>query len=236
MRRADRLFRLVQLLRRPRVSTAAGLARQLEVSERTIYRDIQDLVTSGVPVQGEAGVGYALPRGFDLPPLMFTDDELEALALGARIVSSWTDPSLAKAAEVVLEKIEAVLPERLKSRFEQTVMFAVKRPIPAAVLAHLAEARSAIGERRKMRIRYTTPDEAVTARTIQPIGLFFWGSMWTIVAWCELRADFRSFRLDRLEAVEILAQTFEPEPGRTLEDFLQLVATVREQRNGTSGR
>jgi predicted DNA-binding transcriptional regulator YafY len=128
VRRADRLFRLVQLLRRRRVNTATRLADELEVSERTIYRDVQDLIVSGVPIQGEAGVGYALPHGFDLPPMMFTAEEIEALVLGARIVASWTDQSLAKAAGGVLGKIEAVLPERLKPALDRTSLFAPKRP------------------------------------------------------------------------------------------------------------
>src|SRR5690242_8621634 len=116
MRRADRLFKIVQHLRRRRtVVTAADLARELEVSERTIYRDMADLLASGVPIEGEAGVGYRLPRGaFDLPPLMFTEDEIEALVLGARVAKGWGDVALARAAEDVLSKIEAVLPAKLK--------------------------------------------------------------------------------------------------------------------------
>src|ERR1700757_3377351 len=116
MRRADRLFRIVQRLRRRGVTTASELAEALGVSDRTIYRDVQDLVLSGVPVQGEAGVGYALPRSFDLPPLMFDEDEIEALVLGARIVESWADASLARAARNVLSKVEVVLPARLRDR------------------------------------------------------------------------------------------------------------------------
>lgn len=114
MRRADRLFQIIQLLRRRHVLTAAAIAQDLEVSERTVYRDIADLVRSGVPIAGEAGVGYTLRRGFDLPPLMFTEEEIEALVLGTRVVSSWADEGLAKAAESALARIEAALPERLK--------------------------------------------------------------------------------------------------------------------------
>src|ERR687892_129207 len=114
MRRADRLFRLVQLLRRSRLVTAQRLARELEVSERTVYRDIRDLSLSGVPIRGEAGVGYAPAHGVDLPPLMFSEDELEALVLGARVVQGYADPELARAADSVLAKVEMVLPERLR--------------------------------------------------------------------------------------------------------------------------
>jgi predicted DNA-binding transcriptional regulator YafY len=223
VRRADRLFRLVQLLRHRRVTTAARLAEKLEVSERTIYRDIQDLALSGVPIQGEAGVGYALPRGFDLPPMMFTAEEIEALVLGARIVASWTDRSLAKAADGVLAKVEAVLPDRLKPNVDRTSLFAPKRQLPPQVLAHLAAARAAVSEQRKMRLTYLQPGSPPTERTVQPIGLFFWGSVWTMAAWCELRWDFRSFRLDRVQDAVVLEETFQPAPGRTREDFFRYV-------------
>ncbi len=124
VRRADRLFQLVQTLRRRPVVTAAALARDLEVSERAVYRDISDLVRSGVPIDGEAGVGYTLRRGFDLPPLMFTALEIEAMVLGARIVASWSDPALARAASDGLARIEAAVPDRLKQRLQQTPLFA----------------------------------------------------------------------------------------------------------------
>ena len=124
MRRAERLSQIVQLLRSRNVTTAARLAEDLEVSERTIYRDILDLVSSGVPIDGEAGVGYIMRGGFDLPPLMFTREEIEALVLGARVVESWTDPAMARAARDVLSKIEAVLPERLKAGLAEIALFA----------------------------------------------------------------------------------------------------------------
>jgi len=196
----------------------------LEVSERTIYRDIRDLSLSGVPIQGEAGVGYALPRGFDLPPMMFTAEEIEALVLGARIVASWTDRSLAKAAQGVLTKVGAVLPDRLKPNVDRTSLFAPKRQLPPAVLAHLAAARTAIGERRKIHMTYEQPSAQPTERTVQPLGLFFWGSVWTMAAWCELRRDFRSFRLDRMQKVVVRRESYESAPGRTLEDFFRYVA------------
>src|SRR5947209_20043905 len=124
MRRADRLFRIVQRLRRRGATTARQLADALEVSERTVYRDIRDLTTSGVPIQGEAGVGYALDRSFDLPPLMFDETEIEALVLGARIVKAWADPQLAGAAEEALRKIESILPPRLRERLSEAALFA----------------------------------------------------------------------------------------------------------------
>lgn len=231
MRRADRLFRLVQLLRRGRVRTASQLARELQVSERTIYRDVDDLSRSGVPIRGEAGVGYALAPHFDLPPLMFSPDEIEALVLGARIVASWSDRALGAAARSAVSKVEAVLPDALKSRVDGTSLFAPRPRMRPDVLAHLAESRAAIAERRKMQFTYTTPDGASTQRLVQPVGLFFWGAVWTLVAWCDLRGDFRSFRLDRMQDVSVLAETFDDVAGRTLEDFFRYVAAHAGERH-----
>jgi len=217
-------------VRRRKVTTARRIADELEVSERTVYRDIRDLILSGVPIHGQAGVGYALPKGFDLPPMMFTAEEVEALALGARIVASWTDSSFAKAATSALAKVEAVLPDRLKPRLERTSLFAPKRQLPPVVLANLAAARGAIGATRKLHFTYAKPSGVRTKRTVHPIGLFFWGSVWTLVAWCELRQDFRSFRLDRIESTVVLEDKFEPATGQTLEDFFLYVAATVSKR------
>ena len=230
MRRADRLFRLVLLLRRGRVKTASQLAAKLDVSERTIYRDIQDLAESGVPIQGEAGVGYLLGRDFELPPLMFSTEEIEALVLGARIVASWSDRSLAGAAERVVAKVESVLPEPLKSRIDRTFLFSPMGRLPAAVLENLAASRAAISDGKKMRLTYFQPATAPTERTVQPLGLFFWGTVWTLVAWCERRGDFRSFRLDRMQDVVITEEAFQSAPERTLAEFFLYVAAHAGER------
>ncbi len=219
MRRADRLFQVIQLLRRRHVLTAAAIARELEVSERTVYRDIADLVRSGVPIAGEAGVGYTLRRGFDLPPLMFTEEEIEALVLGTRVVSSWADEGLAKAAESALARIEAALPDRLKARLTGSRLFAPAFHVPQGVASALAELRPAIDERRKADLHYIDVNGAETRRVVRPLGLFFWGNKWTLTAWCELREDFRDFRLDRIGTMELLDERFDPEPGKTIEDF-----------------
>ena len=220
MRRAERLFQIVQLLRSRNVTTAARLAEELEVSERTIYRDIADLVSSGVPIDGEAGVGYIMRGGFDLPPLMFTPEEIEALVLGARVVMSWTDPTMARAARDVLGKVEAVLPERLRASLAETALFAPnfggRRETP-----NLTALRTCMRERRKVRFGYTRGDGARSIRTVQPLGLFFWGATWSVVGWCEHRDAFRSFRLDRIEGLRVLEQNFEDVPGRTLNDYLR---------------
>jgi predicted DNA-binding transcriptional regulator YafY len=219
MRRADRLFRIIQRLRRKRAVTAAELAETLEVSERTIYRDVQDLVLSGVPIKGEAGVGYALARGFDLPPLMFDEEELEALVLGARMVQSWAGPELARAAEQVLAKVEAVLPERLRARVPDARLFAPSFHVRKQLVDGLSPLRTAIEEHRKVRFAYRDRNAASSERTVQPLGLFYWGAAWSLGAWCELRRDFRNFRLDRMAELHVLDDKFALQPGRTLADF-----------------
>jgi predicted DNA-binding transcriptional regulator YafY len=229
MRRADRLFRIVQHLRRRRLTTAKQLAGELAVSERTVYRVVADLVVSGVPIRGEAGVGYALERGFELPPLMFTEDELEALVLGVRVVESWGDETLAQAARAVVHKVEAVLPERLQDRVGKAALFAPGYHVPANSAHELSTLRRAIRERRKARVAYVDRMQTATERTIRPLGLFFWGASWTVAAWCELRQAFRAFRLDRVQKLELTSQTFEDEAGRTLAEFFDDLRKGRVQ-------
>ncbi len=221
MRRADRLFQVIQLLRRRQVVTAAALAEALEVSERTVYRDISDLVASGVPIEGAAGVGYMLRKGFDLPPLMFRDDEVEALVLGARVVTSWGDAQLARSARDALARVEAALPERLKERLARTPLYAPGFHVPPWVVAGLASLRAAVEERRKVWFAYTDLGASHTERTVWPLGLFFWGSSWSMTAWCELREDFRSFRLDRMAELRVLEDRFPETAGRTLDDYFR---------------
>jgi len=221
MRRADRLFQIIQLLRRKRVLTAASLAEELEVSERTVYRDIRDLVSSGVPIEGEAGVGYMLRRGFDLPPLMFSEVEIEAMVLGARVVTSWGDAGLAKAAGEALARVEAALPDRLKVRLNQTPLYAPGFHVPNPMMAWLGELRAAIESWRRVHLLYTAIDAPQTDRCVRPLGLFFWGSTWSLTAWCELRDDFRSFRLDRINELTVLEDRYLEEPGKTLDDYFR---------------
>ncbi len=232
MRRADRLFQIIQLLRRHRVTTAAILAEALEVSERTVYRDIRDLALSGVPIEGEAGVGYMLRKGFDLPPLMFTEAEIEALALGARVVMSWTDPALARAASDALGRVESALPEQLRARLANTRLYAPGFHVRAEVVRSLGLLREATETKRKVWLAYTDADGRETERTIRPLGLFFWGYAWSVTAWCELRSDFRSFRLDRARELRVLEGGFVDEPGRTLEDFF----SIDEAEHAPAGR
>ncbi len=225
MRRADRLFRLVQLLRRSRLVTAQRLAEELEVSERTVYRDVRDLSLSGVPVRGEAGVGYALAHGFDLPPLMFDQDEIEALMLGARVVQSYADPALARAADSVLAKVEMVLPEKLRARMASRSFLAPNFNPGGG--SGLGTVREGIRSKRRLTFEYVDKGDKPSTRVMRPLGVAFWGKVFSVAAWCELRNDFRSFRLDRMKNVQ-LGAVFDDEAGKSLDDFIKHV--VNEPR------
>lgn len=219
MRRADRLFQIVQLLRRDRISTAARLAQELGISERTLYRDIADLMASGVPIESEAGVGYSLPRHFDLPPFMFTADEGEALLLGARIVAAWGDPSLREAAESLVRKVEGVLPAGRRKALTDLPFLVPDHHVPPETARFLGELRQGLREQRRVRVAYIRADGTATDRVLQPLGVIFWGYRWHLAAWCELREALRTFRVDRIRGVELLDR-FEIVPGRGLEDYL----------------
>jgi len=220
MRRADRLFQIVQLLRRRRtVTTAKEIARKLEISERTVYRDISDLVLAGTPIDGEAGVGYRIRPGYDLPPLMFDREEIQALVLGVRIVRQVGDPALARASESILSKVATVLPKELEPLLADTRLFATTRVRGSHAADALAVTREGLTSQRRIRMRYTDERGEATERTVRPLGVFFWGKTWTLAAWCEMRVGFRNFRLDRVGEATLLDR-FEEEPGRTLRDLL----------------
>jgi len=220
MRRADRLFQLVHLLRARKFATSEELAKELGVSRRTVYRDIKDLERSGVPIRGEAGVGYAMQRGYELPPLTFNAEEIEALALGARMVEAWTDPDLAAASRTAMTKVEAVLPEPLRAILLDTPLFAIQRSWAAYATKGMTQVRRAIADHHKLRFGYTRADGQSTIRTVRPVGLYFWGSTWSLAAWCELRDDYRSFRPDRMENLAVLPEQFEPDGEVSLQAFL----------------
>ncbi len=223
MRRADRLFQIVQLVRGRRLTTAEFLATRLEVSVRTVYRDIADLQAQGVPLDGEAGVGYRMRAGFDLPPLMFTREEAQALVASVRLAAPRLDRALASQAEGALAKIVAVLPADVRAAAESLPLFALTAGPDAATLERLATLRAAVGERRKVRLDYRDLKGEASVRTVRPLGCFFWDAVWTLAAWCELRQDFRSFRLDRIAVLDLLEERFRDEPGRTLADLQRAV-------------
>ena len=231
MRRADRLFQLVQLIRGRRLTTAAFLAQRLEVSERTVYRDVADLQQQGVPIEGEAGVGYRLGAGFDVPPLMFTQNEASALVAAARMAQSWVDPALARDIETGLGKILSVLPRAARVSAEALALYAPAMGMDDAIRAQLQTLREAVQARQKLRLSYRDVSGDTSDRTVRPLGCFYWGKVWTLSTWCELRNDFRGFRVDRMVTVDTLDERFRDEPGKTLADMLrQLKAQAAERQ------
>ena len=218
MRRADRLFQIVQHLRGGRLVTADLLAERLEVSTRTIYRDIADLMSTGVPIDGEAGVGYVMEEGYDLPPLMFTRDEIVALVAGARLIRAFGGADMARGAEEALVKIGAVLPEAERLRAGRVPIHAIGPRMTDDLRAMIDRIEVATEASRRLALDYSDQNGVATRRVIRPLGLWFWGAVWTVVGWCELRDDFRMFRLDRIDAMQEGAP-FKPERGRQLQDF-----------------
>jgi predicted DNA-binding transcriptional regulator YafY len=219
MRRADRLFQIVQHLRGGRLVTARMLGERLEVSERTIYRDIADLQSTGVPIDGEAGVGYLMREGFDLPPLMFTRDENVALVAGARMVRAFGGADMARAAEEALVKIGAVLPDAEKARIARTEIHMPDWVVSDTERKSIDVLERAVEARDVIKIEYSDEGGNASRRDIRPLGLWFWGKVWTLVAWCELRDDFRAFRIDRIAQIAASGRTFRPERGKQLTDF-----------------
>ena len=225
MRRADRLFQIVQFIRGRRLTQAALLAERLQVSLRTIYRDVADLQHQGVPIEGEAGVGYRMRAGFDLPPLMFTSAEAQALVAAIRVARPRLDSGLARAADDALSKILAVLPAATRVAAESLAVYAPPVGPDDGTRARLEALRQATEARQKLRIDYRDLKEASSQRIVRPLGCFFWGQVWTLAAWCESRQDFRSFRVDRIDAMVVLDERFRDEPGRSLADLMRRFAS-----------
>ena len=223
MRRADRLFDIIQTLRAaPRPLTAAALADRLEVTVRTVYRDVAALQASRVPIEGAPGIGYVLRRGFDLPPLMFTSDEIDAIAVGARHVRRLRDPKLQQAAESVLAKVTAVLPETVRGYLAEPPFYVSEGSAPPITGVDLAEVRGAIHEARKMSIDYADEQGRRTRRTIWPIAMAYYVDVTLVGAWCELRNDFRHFRVDRILTSHVLDERFSADSGRLAAEWLAL--------------
>ena len=221
MRKAERLFQIVTLLRgRRTVITAEQLASALEISTRTLYRDIQALQLSGVPIEGEVGVGYRLKSGFDLPPLMLTSDEMLALLVGARMVRAFTDRELAQAAEAAESKIRSILPDKLLQRAEQ-------QPYCIPIVGqddqyrevHLI-LRNGCEQKRAVNIQYHSLESANTERCVYPLAIIGWRQSWMLLAWCELRRAYRNFRMDRIQRASLLEQTFTTGPHLSLQHYL----------------
>lgn len=224
MRRADRLFRIVQMIRSGRLRTARALAERLQVSERTIYRDIRDLQLAGQPIEGEPGMGYTLRRDFDLPPLLFTAQELTALVLGGRLVRAWAGREIADAATAALARIEAVLPADLAAHLDSIALYAPAYQMQEPQRRLLDSLHDACINRKVLHFMYRhvgEPEAQAEARSVRPLALAFWSGVWTLAAWCETRKDFRNFRVDHMEALKIVDRTFTQKRGQRLEDYLK---------------
>jgi len=227
VRKAERLFQLVTLLKGRRLAiTAKTLSETLEVSERTIYRDIQALILSEIPVEGEAGIGYLLPSHFELPPLMFSVDELMALMLGSKMVQAWSDKTLAKSATSAFEKIEAIIPEHLQQN----------HPMPFLVPDfHInqthsdfsASIRQAIQSFNVLKISYIDAKEDASERFIEPLSLVYWGKTWTIIAFCLLRQSYREFRIDRIQTLQTTEEKFTTSDIKNITHYLAQVSAAQ---------
>jgi predicted DNA-binding transcriptional regulator YafY len=223
MRRADRLFDIIQNLRSAGgPMTAAALADKLEVTARTIYRDIAALQASRVPIEGAAGLGYVLRGGFDLPPLMFTAEEADAIAIGVRLLRRLRDPQLQKAAESVLSKLAAVAPDPLQLHLVAAPVFVSDGSAPEVSGIDLAELRAAIHDTRKFSIDYADEEGRQTRRTIWPLAMAYYVDVTVIAAWCELRRDFRHFRVDRIQSSRALHERFPADNGKLMAEWMAL--------------
>jgi len=209
MRKADRLFQLVNLIRSHQPITAGQLAERIGVSVRTIYRYIDDLSVSGIPVYGEPGVGYALDEDFELPPLTLTPDEIAALMLGVEMLSQSTGTDLAAAGKTLLSKIEAVLPPRSFNP-TRTPVRALGEILNDQSLRHWNDLYQGIQQQQAVTIVYLSLNEQLSQRVVFPLGLFYWGEKWTVGSWCILRNAYRDFRVDRIQHLDFASDVESP--------------------------
>ncbi|MBA2117054.1 helix-turn-helix transcriptional regulator [Bremerella alba] len=222
MRRADRLFRIVEYLKfRREAVTGETLAREMEIGVRTIYRDIANLRSSGVPIFGEAGVGYLLNQDYLVKPLMFDVEELDALLLGAQMVESWGDAAIARSARRAIYKITAVLPASLAEDANRSAAYACSSRSKLPITIDLASLRRAVRTKHCVEIRYKVESGKESQRRIRPLCLVFIAPAWLLAAWCEARNDFREFRVDRITSMKITDEQFQDEPGKNLKDLQQ---------------
>ena len=234
MRRADRLFQIIQILRRSRHPiTAETIAEELETSKRTVYRDIADLIGQRVPVRGEAGIGYVLDGEFDMPPLMLTADEIEAAVLGAQWVAGRGDPVLAGAALDLIAKINSAVPEHLRPYMDTPAIGTRPGRAFAADGIDIARARAWIHAGRKIRIAYRDEQGETSERTIWPVIIGYFDTVRMLAAWCELRQDFRSFRTDRIAAADFLDERHGLRPGELRTRWKRHMAERSEARART---
>ena len=218
MRRTDRLFDIIQILRDERLHRAGEMAERLGVSTRTLWRDMATLMASGLPIEGERGVGYILRAPITLPPLMLNAGEMEALRQGVRLVAEGDDPVLARAARMLAAKIGAVAPAPQQGP-EPDALFTYSGAQARRAAPHLPVIRAAIRAGERLAISYIDPQGAESHRDIRPLALEFWGKVWSLAAWCEAQRGFRAFRVDRILSVTPTGERFPDEPGRSLADY-----------------
>lgn len=222
MRKAERLFQLITLLRgRRQVLTAESIAKSLQVSVRTVYRDIQALCLSGVPIDGEAGVGYRLNPNFEIPPVMFNQEEITALMLALKMVKGHSDPILSQGASQAQAKILSILPEQIKESIDDLPYYVPDFSNYREETKWHTLLRQACMSRNKIEVSYSDKDKKQTKRILWPLGLIFWGSSWTLLSWCQLRSDYRSFRLDRFESLSKLDEVYPADSGYSVEHYFE---------------
>lgn len=223
MKRADRLFQIVNFLQGRRLAvTAEQIADEFDISIRTVYRDIQDLIVTGVPINGEAGIGYMLDKSYYLPPMTFDVEELEVLMLGAAMVSSWTDNDMRVSAQTLIRKVRNALSERDRQTFEGIALFAHPSRAKIPWTINFSALRRAVRRKEKLQLHYGDEHERLTTRIIRPLSLMFVGPVWMMLAWCELRNDFRYFRLDRIKEANPTGELFEDTPETSLQRHLEI--------------
>jgi len=221
MRRADRLIKMTHYLRqRRRAVTAKQIAEAFDICTRTVYRDIQCLMDSNVPIKGEAGIGYLIDKQYYLPPITFDADELEAIGLGISMVRQWTDNKFAEKATNAFEKIQAVLPSNLQGELQQITTYAVPTRPPVPWTVSFSELRECIRDQRKISVVYVAESQQRTTRTLQPLALFFFSPVWLLASWCEKRKDFRNFRLDRIEKIVVSEDFFDDQEDKNLAAYM----------------
>ncbi len=209
MRRTERLFQIIQILRSTRSPiTGRDLADELEISLRTLYRDMAELMAQRIPITGEAGMGYVLNDGYDMPPLMLTADELEAAALGAAWVASEADPSLARAARDLVTKLSEAIPKELRPIVLNASSKPIKTDAKISERFDSALLRHAIRERYRLQIIYTDRDDTTTDRFIWPMLIAYLDRNRYLVAWCESRQDYRHFKTDRIQDLKVLGEKY----------------------------
>lgn len=229
MRRADRLIKITHYLRQKRQAvTSQHIAERFGICKRTVYRDIQCLMDTGVPIRGEAGVGYTIDKKYYLPPIAFDADELEAIGLGISMVRQWTDDQFADKADSALAKIAAVLPTDLQGELRQITTYAVPNRPKVPWTISFSALRECIRAKSKVSITYVDEKTNKTNRTIRPLALFFFNPVWLLTGWCEKRQDFRNFRLDRIQSLTTDGQVFEDEADKNLTAYLLSVGVCYE--------